>query len=353
MSLPRCWPIVGILTGEGGKGKIFHGDGTYFKNLQRKMKAAGGFCYVFTLNGVKEKYIEGFAFSRKKQQWAKMAFPYPNVIYNRIASRDAESSECFLLFKKEMISAQIPFFNSFFFNKWDVHQILSKSLLSYLPPAEKVHSAEDIHSFLSACSGAYLKPLQSSQGQGIYRIRSEEHHYEVTSIDGSSELCDKTFFAEKKYPFYEGYLIQEEIASDTFQNKKYDLRVLTLLGKDDYHICGIGVRSAANRQTLTTHVPNGGSILPFESVSDRVSMEELEMIVRTAGRELASHYGQIGEFSMDIGVTETGPVIYEVNSKPMPFDEPHIQTHRINKLADLFMFLSAGTSSLRSRFPLR
>lgn len=352
MSLLTCWPIVGILTGEGGSGKIFHGDGTYFKCLQRKMKAAGGFCYVFTLSGVKEKYIEGFAFSRKKQQWAKLACPYPNVIYNRIASRDAESSESFLLFKKEMISAKIPFFNSFFFDKWDVHQILSESLLSYLPLTEKVHSAENIHSFLSAFPGAYLKPLRSSQGQGIYRIRSEEHLYEVTSIDGSSELCDKTVFAKKKYPFYEGYLIQEEIASDTFQNKKYDLRVLALLGKNDYHICGIGVRSAANRQTLTTHVPNGGSIIPFESVSNRVSMEELQMIVSTAGRELAFHYGPIGEFSMDIGVTESGPVIYEVNSKPMPFDEPHIQTHRINKLAALFHQLSAGKSSLRSSLPL-
>ncbi|MGG4490173.1 YheC/YheD family protein [Metabacillus idriensis] len=347
MSIPRRFPIVGILTGEGGEGKIFRGDGAYFKSLQRKVKAAGGFCYVFTLNGVREKHIEGFAFSRKKQQWAKMACPYPNVIYNRIASRDAENLESFLLFKKEMISAKIPFFNAFFFDKWDVHQILSKSLLSYLPPAEKVHSIEDIHSFLSACSGAYLKPLQSSQGQGIYRIRPTEYHFEVTSHDGSAELCDKTVFAEKKYPFYEGYLIQEEIISDTYQNKKYDLRVLALSGKEDYHIIGIGVRSAANRKTLTTHVSNGGSILPFESVSERVSMEELEMIVSTAGRELASHYGQIGEFSMDIGVTESGPVIYEVNSKPMPFDEPQIQTRRINKLAALFHQLSAGKSSLR------
>lgn len=353
MSLLLCRPIVGILTGEGGQGKIFHGDGTYFKSLQRKMKAIGGFCYVFTLSGVKDRHVEGFAFSMKKQQWAKVSCPYPDVIYNRIASRDEESREHFQLFKEQLISAQIPFFNPFFFDKWKVHQVLSKSLHSYLPYTEKVHSALDIKSFLSSRSCAYLKPLRSSQGKGIYRIRSSVHHYEVTSVDGTCEFFDKQVFAAKKFPFYDGYLMQEEMAANTFNHKKYDLRLLALLSGNDFLICGIGVRLAANNQTLTTHVRNGGSILSFESVADRVSMEELQLIVKTAGRELVTHFGQIGEFSMDIGVTENGPVIYEVNSKPMSFDESHIQTHRIDKLSDLFLQLSAGTSSLRSQLPLR
>lgn len=350
MSLLNAKPIVGILTGEGSSGKIFNGDGQFFKTIQRKAREAGCFCYVFTLNGVKSDQIEGLIFSRKKQQWAKIACPYPDLIYNRLSTREEESSLRFQQFKERMMSADVPFFNPFFFDKWNIHQVLSQKLSAYLPAAEKMDAASN---FLVAYPKAFLKPVNSSQGDGIYRIQSHGTFIDLTSLDGNSERFHSRQLTEKMEPFLNDYLIQEEIAADTLFGRKYDLRVIALLNKNNFLITGIGLRLAGNTQQLTTHVPKGGSILPFDLIADRVDLKMLQNLVSSTGHALASAFGLIGEFSMDIGLTSKGPIIYEVNSKPMSFDEIDIQEHRINQLVSLFLQLSKGTSSLRSQFPLR
>ncbi|QNG59772.1 YheC/YheD family protein [Bacillus sp. PAMC26568] len=353
MSLINAKPIVGILTGEGGSGKIFNGDGQFFKAIQHKAREAGSFCYVFTLNGVKPDQIEGLIYSRNKQQWAKIACPYPDLIYNRLSTRKEEGSPLFQKFKERIMASNIPFFNPFFFDKWNVHQVLSRELSAYLPESQKMDTAANLSDFLSNHPKAYLKPVKNSQGNGIYRIQSHGTFLDLTSLDGISERFHIQHSAEKMAPFFNDYMIQEEIAADTLYGRKYDLRVIALLNKNDFLISGIGIRLAGNNYQLTTHVPNGGFILPFELIADRVNLKEMQILANSAGHALASAFGLIGEFSMDIGLTSKGPIIYEVNSKPMSFDEVHIQEHRINQLVSLFLQLSKGTSSLRSQYPLR
>jgi glutathione synthase/RimK-type ligase-like ATP-grasp enzyme len=214
-------------------------------------------------------------------------------------------------------------------------------------------TAADLADFITIHPKAYLKPVKSSQGKGIYRIQSHGTSLNLTSFDGNSKRFHIQHLAENMAPFLNEYLIQEEIAADTLFGRKYDLRVIALLNQSDFLITGIGLRLAGNNQQLTTHVPNGGSILPFELLADRIDLKELKILVSSAGQALASAFGLIGEFSMDIGLTSTRPVIYEVNSKPMSFDENHIQEQRIDQLVSLFLQLSKGSPSLRSEFPLR
>src|SRR5690606_40390188 len=63
--------------------------------------------------------LHGYLFS--KNRWIKKTMPYPDVVYNRIASRNHEKSEraanVFARLKKQ----SIPIFNERFLNKWEVY----------------------------------------------------------------------------------------------------------------------------------------------------------------------------------------------------------------------------------------
>jgi hypothetical protein len=54
---------------------------------------------------------------------------------------------------------------------------------------------------------------------------------------------------------------------------------------------------------------------------------------------------------MDVGLTPDGnPFIFEVNSKPMVFDEKSIQKKRITQLVELFIKLAKNTNNYREDF---
>ena len=68
--------------------------------------------------------------------------------------------------------------------------------------------------------------------------------------------------------------------------------------------------------------------------------EQLAEIAHLCGIVLTKEWGFIGEFSIDLGESETGDLfIYEVNSKPMQFDEADIEANRLFQLKQLFIEL--------------
>ena len=84
---------------------------------------------------------------------------------------------------------------------------------------------------------------------------------------------------------------------------------------------GIGVRMS-QRQEVTTHVPTGGKDHFFEGSGDAQTKKEISRIVQRCGEELAKSFGYVGEFSIDLAPREQGGfVLFEINSKPMSFDE--------------------------------
>ena len=70
--------------------------------------------------------------------------------------------------------------------------------------------------------------------------------------------------------------------------------------------------------------------------------QQLAEIAQTCGTVLSKQLGFIGEFSIDLGESETGELfIYEVNSKPMQFDEVDIEANRLLHLKKLFIELTS------------
>jgi hypothetical protein len=118
--------------------------------------------------------------------------------------------------------------------------------------------------------------------------------------------------------------------------------VLVLSSEDGFSVTGIGVRMS-HRQEVTTHVPSGGTIISLDDVAKEDTKLVLDSIMKICGETLTESLGFIGEFSADIAPRkEEGFVLFEINSKPMIFDELDIETSRRKKLVDTFFSLASS-----------
>lgn len=335
--------LVAILAGESTPPSPFKGNIHLFKQLQENALQHGGFTYVFTSPNVQKHHIRGYSYDCFKKRWIQKTFPFPDVVYNRYPFRENEQSLLSLFNRFDEL--HIPVFNRHFFNKWDVYTCLSKnnSLKRHLPNTILVENEQDVRVFLQIHRSVYLKPVQSSQGNGIikviakgnnqYIIQTVRHETIVFSIE---QLLKTIFHLMTHAP----YIIQEEIMTDTIHGKKYDLRLFVHLHENMYSPSGIGVR-VAERQTVTTHVPTGGKVVSFDEVHTRIKPKQLIELCHEIGQTLCNQFGLIGEFSLDIGRRKDGQLfIFEVNSKPMKFDEPLIFQQGIHRLIQLFQQLS-------------
>ncbi|MBZ5748923.1 YheC/YheD family endospore coat-associated protein [Metabacillus rhizolycopersici] len=337
-------PLVGILTSKGQKKDSFRGDLSVFKSIQKEIMKIGGLSFIFTTDGVCEDHVLGYIYYESQEKWGPISFPFPDIIYNKVSFRKDEETTSFQslyhLYKQE----HKYFFNPSFFDKWEIHQTLStsKQLTSYLPETWIYTNMTDLLNKLHTYHSLYLKPKNGHKGQGIYNIVYDQSSYYIHKKNNRIKYDESDFVHDvEKLINQRHYLLQKDIQTDLIDNCKYDLRILCLYNHNGFHkICGIGIRKAV-KNSIITHVPNGGEIVSFEKMKHICPVEELNWLSETVGALLTKQYGFIGEFSLDVGLTPEGkPIIFEVNSKPMIFDERDIQKRRITHLVQLFSVLN-------------
>ncbi|WP_421384049.1 YheC/YheD family protein [Bacillus salacetis] len=345
-----CGPVIGILAAKE-KGS-YQGNFPLFQDLQRVIQSRGGISFVFSLSDIGRERIEGLCFHEERNMWVSCSFPIPHFIYNRIPSPALEKTEEFSAFLQWAKEKNITFFNPHFFNKWEVYQCLAENngLIPHLPQTKLLQDKDELREDLTSRQKIYIKPVLSSKGKGIRLL-------ELCS-DGQI-ICKSTKKIEKfkrydrlvmKYPEWfesEEYIYQEAIQCRKLNNHRYDLRVLVHFTGSKFEISGIGIRMS-ERQEVTTHVPQGGKILPFHHIESKGLVEKIEVIAAECGKQLLATYGLIGEFSMDLGIQEDNGelVVFEINSKPMKFDEYEIEAKRLDRLADSFFHFSRAARKL-------
>jgi glutathione synthase/RimK-type ligase-like ATP-grasp enzyme len=337
-------PLIGILSAKKLNGSI-GGNGPLFLALQKKLISLGGISFVFTPEDADTDGITGYTFSPEKNQWSKGKFRYPDLVYNRIPYRKAEQDEQCQRFFTLLKEKDIPYFNPCFIDKYELYELLKTDLLlhTFLPQTILIKKKKDLLNFQKRHKSIYLKPSQSSKGKGIFRLRLLESS--KIHLEGISQHEMYNSF----YHFWEqwgkelqekNYLAQEEIISAEYNGNRYDFRILAHGCKDGYIISGVGIRQS-QEQEITTHIPSGGRLLPYELLQSIEHDSFIQMIVPSIGRKLSNHFGYFGEFSIDAGVSNTGDYyIYEVNSKPMSFDEQEIEEKKIDQLCRLFLQLT-------------
>ena len=339
--------FVGILAWKGRTGNIV-GNKKLFEDLQRNLLSFKGVSYIMTPNQALDgKEIEGYLYVPKENVWIQAAVPIPNVIYNRVPYYQHEKSEEFEQFKKDAAQKGIPFFNSSFLDKWSTYQLLSQhaKIEKFLPETIEVKDEEICFQFLKRHLCIYAKPKLRSKGFGVMRIRLKQDgkvYCETTST--TILFANFTRFWERFFTTFEKnqYILQQAIEPKTFKGRRFDLRILGQFTGSGFNMTGIGVRQSFH-QEVTTHIPRGGRIIPFSRVTHLTPIEELEKLTQMVGEELNKAYGVFYEFSIDIGLNDSShPYIFEVNAKPMTFDEDEIESKRMKQLCSLFIRLYEG-----------
>jgi glutathione synthase/RimK-type ligase-like ATP-grasp enzyme len=337
-------PLIGILASRKEKNK-YKGNFSLFRSIQEDLQNNGAAAFVFCPDDILDDGIAGIIYHEQTKKWVKCHFPIPNVIYNRVPARQDELSQEYKKLLQFIKHHNIIFFNPHFFNKWEVYSVLSAnpSLKNLLPKTELINETDRFIDFLKANKVIYVKPVSSSQGKGI----------KVIELCSDGTITGKSIKKIEKFSsigrFIQAYslwfiqndrIMQEAIQCETYNGHRFDYRILVQHNGQEFIVTGIGVR-VSGRQDVTTHVPAGGKIIPLKEVASRSIKNQLKEIANWCGSELAKAYGYIGEFSIDLAPKRTGGLIlFEVNSKPMSFDEEDIERKRRKELINTFLVLS-------------
>jgi hypothetical protein len=338
----RLSPIVGILAGNSKSKTTFIGNAPSFIRLQKELEKRGSLCVVFTPASFGLEGVNGFYYLVKLGKWIRIKTPLPDIVYNRIPYRKMEDDKGFSNLMQMLKQKNIPHFNPSFFSKWKVYQSLLKNpkLKRHLPDTT-LYSSSSLKSMLEQYKCIYLKDDKGHKGKGLFRIAKHKNGYSLGSVSNYQQFSSLSKLEYYLNPIVEKdtYLLQEAILADTFDSKRYDIRVLVHLSKENqFQISGIGIR-LSGKKDITTHVPNGGTILTYSFVQSRINKDILSNMVKEVGKQLSEDLKEmIGEFSIDIGKTlSDGYYIFEVNSKPMVFDEPDIKKEGLKNLAELLI----------------
>jgi glutathione synthase/RimK-type ligase-like ATP-grasp enzyme len=343
----KVGPLVGILISDASIHELLKRRKRHIEMIHSYLQTCGGICVVFTLNNVQANKLKGYAFSDQQQTWIEVTAPLPHVVYNRMKNRDEEKTTAFREFIQLLNQHDIPYFNPCFFTKWQLYKILetNEHLRTHLPLTVQVRSSDDIANMLQMHKRIYMKPNEGYKGKGIFTLQYHPDKEEIVL----EQMHERKILSriDELYDNYNitGYIAQQAIESDMLNGNRYDLRILVHYDNGKYKMSGIGVRLSQSQQ-ITTHIPNGGKIIPYKWVKDRINEVLLQTIVNECGLTLSAHLGFIGEFSIDIGRDTNGQLyIYELNSKPMIFDEQAIQKRGTKHLIAVFDQLSGFASS--------
>ena len=333
----KVGPLIGILTSKENR-RDFYGNRTTFKRIQHYLQSYGGISFVMTPEGVHHNVVDGYLFDDGK--WKEMQFPLPDIIYNRVASYKAERGKGMATVRALARKYAIPFYNPHFFEKWETYTHLRTNLkiAEHLPKTDVLTSKNQLNKWLQQYGAVFIKPTLSNRGDGIVVITAFDAGYELaTNSKKQQYACLDEVWAEIKQRFKKRkVIIQEKIMLSQFEGRPFDFRILVQRLKDVWRISGIGVR-CAGENSVTTHVPKGGSILPLENVLDQLNMDTVNDLATMIAYQLERTYGYLCEFSIDLGVDQKNGIwLFEVNSKPMKFDEPHIQEKALHGLVQCF-----------------
>ncbi|MGP7818978.1 YheC/YheD family endospore coat-associated protein [Niallia sp. 01092] len=337
-------PIVGILTSYNNKKKLV-GNGPLFIRLQTELRALGGIIVVFAPEDVEENGISGFAYVHDENRWIYVKSPLPHIVYNRIPFRKTEKDSSFHRAIAIFSNNSIPYFNPSFINKFDLYQVLKmdKVLKKFLPETILITQKKELGTFLLKHKNIYIKAVQGYKGKNIFNIYFNED---------SSIICNSSF-TTSTFPSFDSFwqsfeqsqkntifIAQQTIDAALFHDHRYDFRILITYNHDKYTLTGVGIRQSVS-QEITTHIPNGGQLLSYDLVQTAEHDDFIHLLVENCGPVLSEHFGFFGEFSIDACVDKDGNYyIFEINSKPMLFDEEEIETKRCRQLINLFYQLS-------------
>ncbi|MGF7049277.1 hypothetical protein J2T13_003787 [Paenibacillus sp. DS2015] len=229
-------------------------------------------------------------------------------------------------------------------SKWKKTNVLlrNEDISSYIP-LTYIYSWDALESMLKVYPMVYIKPDQGTYGNGVMRVEqlpdqdhvpSEEipikykyllfHDMTVEILPSLEEL--HTYITSRIHQ--QTYLIQQGIVSLQYNNRAFDLRVLTQKSPNHrWASTGMIGRVAAPNKVVTNH-HNGGSVhmidILLSNYMDRMDLFKFERLLHSLGTKVAAQlekkYPGIKEIGLDVAIdSDLKPWILEVNTLPALF----------------------------------
>ncbi|WP_138494301.1 YheC/YheD family protein [Paenibacillus pinistramenti] len=225
-------------------------------------------------------------------------------------------------------------------SKWEKTKVLLKNeRLSRYIPETRLLSSEQLKLMLEQYHLVFIKPDRGTYGIGVmsmeqyqedpqepespwlYKLRSGIESRIFNSVDEVDPLL-------KERTNGKPYLIQRGIELLTYENRKFDLRVLVQKNpKGAWETTGM-IGRIAGQQKIITNYHSGGKTAPVEELFKNYLQPkglasliiELRRLGERVGGQLERKYDRLQEIGLDIAVdADFRPWILEVNTLPALF----------------------------------
>ncbi|PCK22324.1 spore coat associated protein [Bacillus pumilus] len=326
-------PLIGIFTaGFEQNAQPLGARSDFFIKLLQSFRQHAGVAYLFGTHSIdwERGTVEGLLYQQKK--WIKKQLPLPSVVYDRLPNRKATQSAFVQETKRKLTQEyDIPWFNPYFFNKWHIHEQLmtDERTTSFLPHSIQLDPADalmKIKTLLHLHQVIYLKPMNGSHGDGIYRLKTTESGMTACSNGGMTiqyESVDDFLKQLRKGRVIHDFIAQQGIELLQIENQLLDFRVHTNKNKDGHWTVTAVAAKVSGDHTVTTHQLHGGTVktlnVVFPEAKTRLQMlQQLSDTALTLSQVIDEKMpGFIGEIGFDLGIDHTGAIwMFEANSRP-------------------------------------
>lgn len=332
-------PFVGILALRSRRGAMYGEHELFFQALTRQGRNLAVPAFMFSPRDVRwqQGRINGYVMSSsgKGRTWRRLAFPLPDVVYDRIQTRRAEAGPGYATFRRRLRTHVRAWFNEHgFFDKWRLHALLweNERLRPLLPETRRYLGVGDVEHMLQSYPRAYVKPVAGSLGLGIMRVRrSAGSGLAVTYEVGERAITRHRKSAAGLHRLMshmirgQPYIVQQGLPLATWHGRPFDVRILVQrTAGGEWAVTKMFARVAA-LGGITSNLTRGAEAcnihLLLRSVFGR-RRGQLYRQLHAAGLHCAEEIaatlpGLVGELGLDLGLSRNGRIwLIEANSKP-------------------------------------
>jgi glutathione synthase/RimK-type ligase-like ATP-grasp enzyme len=307
---------------------------TYFNEIANRASSVGIECFRFTPSRIDPhtQQVKGKKYNPKEQTWMDDEFPIPTILYDRcFYGDDDHSKQCIPIVSWLKSRDDLSFLGYGLPNKLELYEELKQTILSpYLAPSMAVSDVKEVLEELAKNKKLILKPINGSQGYGIYYVKKSDRTFQVKT-EKHKQIISRIFPNEAKFIKWLKQLIQQrsylhQPFLDLSNNELQPFDIRMLLQKDEngnWMMRGKGIRTGSTGGILS-NLSAGGTVIDFETWSATLSKttkeyicNEIEYIKNNLPLLLEEKFLPLFELGVDIGVSKNGSIwILDVNSKP-------------------------------------
>lgn len=306
----------------------------YFYEIAKRTLSHNIQCFRFVPSSIHPltHKVTGEQFNVTANEWEPCEFPIPEVIYDRCFYTDeSHSSQCKAIVKWLKTRKDILFLGHGLPNKLNLYEAIANTSLSpYLLHSKPLSSGEKLFQSLFPQQAVVIKPINGSQGRGIYLLEKTSNKLHVQTDKQDTHLSRTFANSQSAIAWLNQLISKQDYFVQPYVNLRYEgnvpFDIRTLIQKDEKgnwrEICR-GIRTGM-KDGIISNLSAGGSITSFESWIHTLPKSQSEFICNELDEVLSripiildQKFPPLFELGVDIGVSDNGAIwILDINSKP-------------------------------------